>query len=351
MAGTTSIEWTDATWNPVTGCTKISRGCRHCYIDRTPPFRMQGRRFVRGATGVRLHEDRLAQPLGWGKPRRVFVCSLADLFHEDVPDDFIAEVFRAMGLAPAHTFQVLTKRPERALDFLDQRRWRQFDYSRDFRGRPCFPVVPGKHRAGDIPLPNVWVGVSIEDARYTWRADVLRQIPAAVRFISAEPLLGSLFPTVDERCPDCWHPASAHGGFGCDVELDDVAGDCGCPRRFAKPLDLRGIDWIIVGGESGPGARPFHLEHAREIIRAAEQEQPNREMLLSGADHWPAVFVKQLGARPIDSYPSRAAVAFLGGEGAGVALPLHLRDRKGGDIDEWPADLRIREFPAVRAAA
>jgi protein gp37 len=320
-----AIEWTNATWNPVTGCTRVSPGCAHCYIERTPPFRIGGRRFemVDGAstTGVRLHPDRLEQPLHWRKPRRVFVCSLADLFHEDVPDDYIARVFRTMGLAPAHTFQVLTKRPERALEFLRDRRWRQFGHSPQMGGSPCFPIIRGEQRPDDIPLPNVWIGVSIENARYTRRADVLREIPAAVRFISAEPLLGTLFPETFE-CPRCEGQRYDRGSCALCANrgrLDDRGG------RDRMPLDLTSIDWVIVGGESGPGARPFHLEHAREILRAR------------AARVWrspPAIFIKQLGARPVHDHP--------------IGLyPLALRDRKGGDMDEWPPDLRVREFPAV----
>jgi protein gp37 len=280
-----TIEWTDATWNPVTGCSRVSPGCANCYIERTPPFRMQGRRFEivgqESTTGVTLHADRLEQPLRWRKQRRVFVCSLADLFHDEIPDHFIAGVFAIMSQARQHTFQVLTKRPERARDLLC--RWRDVAGLRE-------------------PLPNVWVGVSIENARYTWRADVLRQIPAAVRFISAEPLLGSLVDV----------PAMRASGYD----------------SMAKPLDLTEIDWVIIGGESGPGARPFHLEHAREIIRAR------------AARVWrspPAIFVKQLGASPLATWDHEGHPC--------SCRQFGIRDRKGGDITEWPADLQIREFP------
>jgi protein gp37 len=113
VSDNSAIQWTDATWNPTTGCTKVSPGCAHCYIERTPAFRINGRKFVNGATDLRLHADRLEQPLHWRKPRRVFVNSLSDLFHDDVPDAFIDQVFAVMALCPQHTFQVLTKRPER----------------------------------------------------------------------------------------------------------------------------------------------------------------------------------------------------------------------------------------------
>jgi protein gp37 len=312
VADTSAIQWTDATWNVVTGCTKVGPGCAHCYIERTPPFRMAGRRFeVVGAestTGVVFHRDRLDVPMRWRKPRRIFTCSLGDLFHEAVDEGNIRDAFSTMARCPQHTFQVLTKRPERAREL----------YRRG---------VLASRWVTEWPLPNVWLGVSIENARMTWRADVLRQIPAAVRFISAEPLLGSLYegaPLPEQE----WTTAKVGHG------------------RYRKWLDLAGIDWVIVGGESGPGARPFHLEHAREIIRAAEVECDCLIPYLEGAGQHspgcavfrgPAVFVKQLGAKPV--------VAGVGDHGFYDNVPLHLRDRKGGDPAEWPADLRIREFP------
>lgn len=215
MADHSKIEWTGGTWNVVTGCTKVSPGCAHCYIERTPPFRIAGRRFERGAIGIRLHPERL-DPKHSLHPSRlddpIFVCSLADLFHEDVPAKFIEDVFAVMADTSHRTFQVLTKRPERALELLTT-----FESTRS-------------------PLPNVWMGVSIENARHTWRADVLREIPAAVRFISAEPLLGSLFDSGGGRAP----------------------------------VDLTGIDWLIAGGESGPGYRPVQLSWLRELRDAAQ---------------------------------------------------------------------------------
>jgi protein gp37 len=249
VADGSAIEWTGATWNPVTGCTRVSPGCAHCYIERTPPFRIAGRRFERvgneETTGVRLHPERLdsKHPLypaslrnGEGKREGpIFVCSLSDLFHEEVPDDFIVEVFAVMGLTPERTFQVLTKRPERALEWF---------------GPP--PTLRERNRTMVVrqwPLPNVWIGVSIENARYTYRADVLRQIPAAVRFVSAEPLLGSLI--------EC--PGNARPGAG------PVGPDAGPSPNARHPLDLTGVDWLIVGGESGPGARPMRVEWAREL--------------------------------------------------------------------------------------
>lgn len=201
MSDKSAIEWTDATWNPVTGCTKVSPGCARCYIDRSPPFRIAGRKFVKGATGLVFHPERLDQPLRWTRPRMIFVNSLSDMFHEDIPVEFTDSVFETMEAATQHIFQVLTKRPERMRDYVLSR--------------------------GAAPA-HVWLGTTIENARFAYRADVLRDTPAIVRFISAEPLLGSLF-------------TAKHS------------------------LDLDSISWVIAGGESGPGYRPVNVEHVREI--------------------------------------------------------------------------------------
>lgn len=187
MAEKSAIEWTEATWNPVTGCDQVSPGCAHCYA-KTFAERWKGIRGHPYEQGFRLRlwPDRLDHPLKWKSPRRIFVNSMSDLFHERVPDAFISEVFAVMERADHHIFQVLTKREDRLLDL-----------------------------APDLPWPeNVWMGVSIENRRFVHRADALRSVPAKVRFISAEPLLGPL-----------------------------------------EGLDLDGIDWLIAGGESGPGHR------------------------------------------------------------------------------------------------
>lgn len=203
MADHSTIEWTDASWNIVTGCDRVSPGCDHCYIERTPPFRIERRRFDdQGRMGIRLHPDRLDWPLRWRKPRRIFTPSLGDLFHKDVPDEFIGRVFDVMMQAEQHTFQVLTKRPQRMKAFVDMwlgESWAQW-------------------------IENLWLGTSIESDRYAWRADHLRGTPAAVRWLSLEPLLGPL-----------------------------------------PSLDLTGIDWVVVGGESGPGHRDMHPDWLNEI--------------------------------------------------------------------------------------
>ena len=197
MAQNSAIEWTQATWNPVTGCTKISPGCKHCYADRMAR-RLQAMGLPQYRHGFRLtlQPEALAIPLRWRKPRVVFVNSMSDLFHPDVPLGFIRRVFDVCGRASQHTFQILTKRPEIAARF-----------------------------AADLPWPdNVWMGTSVENALYTHRIKTLQTIPARVRFLSLEPLLGPI------------------------------------PR-----LPLRAIDWVIVGGESGPGARLMHPAWVRPI--------------------------------------------------------------------------------------
>jgi protein gp37 len=256
MSDRSAIEWTDATWNVATGCTKISPGCAHCYIEHTPPFRIHGRRFVRGHIPLQLHPDRLEQPLQWKAPRRIFVNSLSDLFHDDVPDQFLHDVYRAMEHARQHQFHVLTKRPWRMGDYLD---WR--------------------YGGGRLPARHIWHGVTVENRRWRSRIDDLRETRTVLRYLSLEPLLEDL-------------------------------GD----------LDLRGIDWVIVGGESGPGARPCDLAWVRTIVRQCRA---------AGVP----CFVKQLGAEPFQQRSN------------GLPNILHVRHRKGADPAEWPVDVRVREFP------
>lgn len=221
MGDKTAIEWTDATWNPVTGCDRVSPGCDNCYaltlaarLQRmgAPNYQNDGDPRSSGpGFGVTCHPHMLDQPLRWTKPRRIFVNSMSDLFHARVPSTFVADVFLTMARAPRHTFQILTKRPHRMAALLADRSF--IDSVLDRAGDDC-----------EWPLPNVWLGTSIESDRETGRADFLRRTSAAVRFVSAEPLLGPL-----------------------------------------PSLCLDGIDWLIVGGESGPGARPMHPAWARDL--------------------------------------------------------------------------------------
>ena len=216
MSDRTAIEWTESTWNPVTGCDKVSPGCAHCYAEAfAERWRgIPGHPYEQGFD-LRLWPDRLEQPLRWRRPRMVFVNSMSDLFHEDIPVAFIRRVFEVMEAARIHTFQILTKRHERLNEL-----------------------------AGDLPWPpNVWMGVSIENRRFVQRADALRTVPAAVRFISAEPLLGPL-----------------------------------------EGLDLGGIHWLIAGGESGPRHRRLDIDWVRDLRDRCVAEDV-------------AFFFKQIGGR------------------------------------------------------
>lgn len=241
MGDGTKIEWTDATWNPITGCTLVSEGCRHCYAARLAATRLSSHPSRAGLarlnakgeakfTGeVRFNEQWLDQPLRWRRPRMIFVCAHGDLFHESVPDEWIDRVFAVMALASQHTFQCLTKRPERARAYLAADRcWMWQD---PIFGGPLFdPTFPGS----PLPLRNVWLGTSVENqAAADERIPHLLEAPAAIRFLSAEPLLGPIY----------LHRTDFVGGFD-------------TPYR---------LDWVIVGGESGHGARPMHPDWARSL--------------------------------------------------------------------------------------
>jgi protein gp37 len=238
MSGASKIEWTDATWNPVTGCTKVSEGCDHCYAERiTNRFGGPG-----AFDTVVLHPDRLDAPLRWRKPRRVFVNSMSDLFHDDVPRGFIVEVFAVMAARQAHTFQVLTKRPGRMASLLRDHDF-PLDIARTVFDRKTRDRLWEKDAPSDWPLPNVWLGTSVENQKWAdVRVPKLLETPAAVRLLSCEPLLG---PVDLGRRITRGVPWSALGG--------------------SHMADLPGVDWVIVGGESGPGARPMHPEWARSL--------------------------------------------------------------------------------------
>ncbi|MED3954668.1 phage Gp37/Gp68 family protein [Priestia aryabhattai] len=197
MAGNSSIEWTEATWNPVTGCSKVSQGCKNCYAERMAKRlnAMGNARYTNGFN-VTLHDDLIVLPYRWKKPRKVFVNSMSDLFHEEVPLDFIQKVFKTMVETPQHTYQILTKRSKRLSELAEFLPW----------------------------TPNIWIGTSVENESVTFRIDDLKKVPAHVRFLSCEPLIGPL-----------------------------------------NQLDLQGIHWVIVGGESGPGSRPMEAEWVRTI--------------------------------------------------------------------------------------
>lgn len=197
MIGTTKIDWTDGTWNPVTGCTKFSAGCDHCYAAKMAPrLRGMGHWKYRNGFEVTCHPEVLMKPYSDKKPKKIFVNSMSDLFHDDVSEDFIWQTFEAMGAASWHKFQVLTKRAERLAAIASELPW----------------------------YPNIWMGVTIENDNAAYRAELLRQTPAAVKFVSLEPLLSPL-----------------------------------------PSLDVVGLDWVIVGGETGPGARPMLEPWVRDL--------------------------------------------------------------------------------------
>ncbi|MFC4500672.1 MULTISPECIES: DUF5131 family protein [Streptomyces] len=264
----TTIEWATKTWNPTLGCTRVSPGCDNCYaipeawrhMHASNPkvaaayagtaHKVDGRTDWTGR--INLLDGRLDQPKHWRKPERIFVNSMSDVFAARVPVDYVTKIWRTMQDTPRHTYQILTKRPERVARVLDK-----------------------VHAELGLtqPLANVWLGTSIESDEYVRRADALRQAPAAVRFISAEPLLGPL-----------------------------------------PSLDLQRIDWVILGGESKSGARPLEVDWIRDVVDRCRT---------SGV----TPFVKQLGT--------------VWAKANGAA------DKKGGEPDDWPEDLRVREFPAA----
>jgi protein gp37 len=446
LSSATHIESTDATWNPVRGCTRVSEGCRHCYAERQAVRHARSGGAYEGLakstaagprwTGVvRFVPEVLDWPLRWGgspaaqaewRPSRIFVNSMSDLFHEGLGLEQIAAVFGVMAAAERHTFQVLTKRPARALEFF---RWlpdmaasigvavdtTAQRYAVDYGAELPLHPVKGTLLSRPWPLPNVQLGVSVEDQTTAdERIPLLLQCPAAVRFVSYEPALGpvNLRPGLRARLPV--DPAAAYDDWGAfpwpewvPSELRDQVASFWAPENGRGPaaylrdafsqggpplfsggslrrikaseerifgrfvhawnnigwvvdehgvfttgsftgsglwtatrLAGRGIDWVIVGGESGPGARPFDVAWARETVRQCRE---------AGV----ALFVKQLGARPHEPYgeaPSRWGVGVrvdhAPGCPSGARYWIRLRDRKGGDWAEWPEDLRVREFPS-----
>lgn len=348
------------------GCSKQSAGCRNCYAIGAAASvlrRLDGRaKSETGRATVEAYREaldlagskprwsgravpmphQLAKPLGWRAPRRVFVNSMSDLFHPTVSDDYIAAVFGVMAAAPQHTFQVLTKHPQRAAEWF---RWVArlnsagdrlrrgghvaYDVCTIEAARLVDPPYLPPGRPGSWPLPNVWLGTSVEDqATADERIPHLLECPAAVRWVSYEPALAPVdFTRIDipglNMAPTFRFDALRGGG-----------------SRTTSPWRL---NWIVVGGESGPGARPFDVEWARDTIRACRE---------AGVP----VFVKQLGARPVDSQAICVNQFHTDGTpvdcqfcGAGACQMLQgvLRDRKGGDMSEWPESLRVREYPEV----
>jgi protein gp37 len=301
MAQTTTIEWTETTWNPVRGCSRVSEGCRNCYAETlaarfsdegnwgeglaTWVTRPDGVKEARWTGTVRAAPDHvLTAPLRWKKPRTIFVNSTSDLFHEGLPDEVIDRIFAVMALCPQHTFQVLTKRPERMRAwFCEKRPFLVADEALSVGrnlpdGYPGWDgarwkasVIRGCTQPADWPLPNVWLGTSVEDqASADARIWELINTPAVVRFISAEPLLGPVrLPRVDFHCYLCggtgklarWPKGRCHE---CDGKghIPALSTD---PKLGNPKTPMRGIDWVICGGESGPGARPMNPDWARSL--------------------------------------------------------------------------------------
>lgn len=345
MSTQSNIEWTDTTWNPTVGCTKVSAGCKNCYAmvmarrvaaaadarqarggtltpvqaayQKVVKRDAQGRALPQWNNHVEAIEARLLEPLGWKKARRVFVDSESDLFHESVPFEFIDRVLAVAALCPHLTFQILTKRPERMAKYLTQREisraWSPQPRGGGFGGSdesakyktPCDNVytiarqMKGRDAAPALiwPLPNVWLGTSVEDQEAAdERIPHLLKCPAAVRFLSCEPLLG---------------PVDLTAYFGGTY--------VGLPGDNVHPNYNFGIEWVIAGGESGLGARPCDVAWVRSIVEQCKAASV-------------PVFVKQLGSNAVLKVTP------------GVEM-FSCKDRKGGDPSEWPEDLRVREFP------
>jgi protein gp37 len=362
------IQWTDQTWNPFVGCSKISEGCYNCYAinqsyrnhamaQKMPnPGRMK---YYEGLTKksdrinwtgiVRFVPEALEIPFHWKKPHKVFVNSMSDLFHESIPFEQIDQVIAVIALTGQHTYQILTKRPERMLryfkQFLEEDNFRRFanQMAAYYGNRPdlftkvgdrclkdCDGYLSGSaiydvlcnafdnaSLGEDDYLANVWLGVTVENQKAADdRIPLLLQTPAAVRFLSCEPLLEKI-----------------------DLSMLHVEGitnvNClrGC-HGINYPLKGRcnKIDWIIIGGESGPGARPFHLDWARSLIHQCQSANI-------------PVFVKQLGRNVWDSCPPPEHLADMGLTAS--YCQIKLRDRKGASPDEWAEELRVREWPEV----
>jgi len=358
--GTTSIEWTEKTWNPLRGCSPVSPGCKNCYAEliaarfsgpgqpfegfarwRTKPGHSgpeprdiasedlklwaPGEREPAWTGKTALIPSKLTEPLTWRAPANVFVNSMSDLFHEGFTFAEIATVFSIMAIG-RHTYQVLTKRIDRALEFFEwmEKRGEPLGTLGDLYGLHVSPMrMPEEvydddhtHADDDLeaiydaewPLENVWLGVSAENQRfYDERVPVLLKCPAAKRFVSYEPALElvTFGKHLESRfdCGECGPRVAA--------DEDGCCSSCGADCRA-----IYGLDWVIVGGEAGPGARGFSIEWARSVVRECKESNT-------------AVFVKQLGKSPYGLYPGA----------------IVLRHKKGADIEEWPEDLRVREYP------
>lgn len=354
MASVTRIEWCDRVWNVAVGCSLASTGCQNCYAmkfahrglsDRHRGLTVLGQHGPRWTGEVRPVPEVLSAPLKWRKPQVVFVNSMSDIFHEKVPFEYISAVFGVMAATPQHTYIVLTKR--------DPRKWFDWIESRppDYGGeRPLNAIWEalcsvegatfpeswdnecGPNVGDSWPLTNVVLGVSCENQRFTdKRMPWLLQTPAACRIVSLEPLLGPI-------------DISRFLSFGALCECDpsrrpvERCNSQNMPdnRRMLRcNLALTKLSGVIVGGESGPGARPCNVEWIRDIVQQCKSAGTS-------------CFVKQLGANPVfESSWSDADPVFAPEDGTGDLVPIKLNDRKGANPSEWPEDLRIRELPWI----
>lgn len=334
----TKIEWTERVWNPVRGCSVHSRGCTNCYaMKQAHRFAGSGGKYeglTRMSNGgpvwtgeVRTVPEMLDAPLHWKKPQRVFVNSMSDLFHEDVGFDFVTKVFAVMARAAEHTFIVLTKRPERMREYLGDTDRKLNVLLAGAEMPPCAML--------DVtwPLTNVWLGVSVEDqATADDRIPLLLETPAAIRWISYEPALG---------------PIDFGGKWSKQVGRKAIGGPV--PPNFYSFLN-----WIVVGGESGPGARPFDVQWARSTVRQCKDAGVPVFVKQLGSNHrgWCASETKELCGpdhaeeyEVCDAYEASEQGKHCEDYGRRCVV---MRDRKGGLMEEWPSDLRVREFPEVR---
>jgi protein gp37 len=290
----TSIHWTNETWNPLVGCSKISVGCARCYAaEAAKSARLQQfaqYQMVKDWDGtIAFVENQLLKPLSWKSPKKVFVCSMSDIFHAHVKDEWLDKIFAVMAFARQHTFQVLTKRPERMRQYLSDpatvERIEEAGYS----------FTHNMDCINTWPLPNVWLGTSIENQEVVdQRIPYLLQTPAVVQFLSCEPLLES-------------------------VDISNYIS-----QSVLDTLICPSVDWVIIGGESGSKSRPCHSRWIESLVTQCQQQSV-------------AVFVKQLGQN-----------VFIDNALLGVSYKAKLKDRKGGDMAEWPESLRVRHFPIVQ---
>jgi protein gp37 len=316
-----SIEWTDETWNPIVGCSKISAGCANCYaaiaaksarLQQFPQY--QGIDKWDGT--INFVESQLLKPLGWKKPKKIFVCSMSDLFHENVKFEWLDRIFAVIAIAHQHTYQILTKRPERMREYFSNKNRiylimnqvltilkKYWQHLRDCGDSIWQKVYATKEGLGilafstevKIPLPNVWLGVSVENQKAARdRIPVLLGIPAAKRFLSCEPLLEQV---------------------GLSEWLDSA--------------NNTKLDWVICGGESGSNSRKLDINWLRSLVAQCQLANV-------------PVFVKQLGSYCIEPNPeNREAFRFYAD-----SWQIKLKNKKGGDIDEFPLELKVRQFPA-----